>query len=77
MNKTELAIAQKQLAIEDLLGFAIGIPEMRYFNKSSDKLLDEKIEVLTQIKQGKVIKDIPKFYDILENLPKDEGASWD
>jgi hypothetical protein len=77
MNKKELEIAQKQMTIEDLLGFAIGVPEMRYFNKSSDKLLDEKIEVLTQIKQGKVIKDIPKFYGILEDLPKDEGESWD
>ncbi len=47
----------------------------RYFDPDSDKLLDEKIEVLTFLKEGKTISEIPKYYDILELLPK-EGV-WD
>ena len=44
---------EKKIQIMDLLSYAIGIPEMKYFNLDSDELLDEKIEVLTQIKEGK------------------------
>ena len=47
----------------------------RYFDPGSDELLDEKIEVLTSLKEGKTISEIPKYYDILELLPK-EGV-WD
>jgi hypothetical protein len=39
-------------------------------------LLDEKIEVLTALKEGKHISDIPNFYDILELYPK-KGTHWD
>ena len=53
----------------------IGIPEMKYFNLDSDELLDEKIEVLTQIKEGKTIAEIPNFYKVLEDLPEDD--MWD
>lgn len=59
----------------DLLPYAIGIPEMKYFNLDSDELLDEKIEVLTQIKEGKTIAKIPNFYNVLEDLPEDD--MWD
>ena len=59
----------------DLLPYAIGIPEMKYFNLDSDELLDEKIEVLTQIKEGKTIAEIPNFYKVLEDLPEDD--MWD
>ena len=59
----------------DLLSYAIGIPEMKYFNLDSDELLDEKIEVLTQIKEGKTIAEIPNFYKVLEDLPEDD--MWD
>lgn len=47
----------------------------RYFDMDSSKMLDDKIEVLTALKHGENIKDIPKFYDVLELLPK-EGI-WD
>ena len=50
-------------------------PEMKYFNLDSDELLDEKIEVLTQIKEGKTIAEIPNFYKVLEDLPEDD--MWD
>lgn len=59
----------------DLLSYAIGIPEMKYFNLDSNELLDEKIEVLTQIKEGKTIAEIPNFYKVLEDLPEDD--MWD
>ena len=46
---------EKKIQIMDLLSYAIGIPEMKYFNLDSDELLDEKIEVLTQIKELSLI----------------------
>lgn len=54
----------------------IGIPEMVYFDVDSEELLDEKIEVLEQIKDGKKIQDIPHFYEVLEKLPG-KGSLWD
>lgn len=66
---------EKKIQIMDLLSYAIGITEMKYFNLDSDELLDEKIEVLTQIKEGKTIAEIPNFYKVLEDLPEDD--MWD
>lgn len=66
---------EKKIQIMDLLSYAINIPEMKYFNLDSDELLDEKIEVLTQIKEGKTIAEIPNFYKVLEDLPEDD--MWD
>ena len=68
-------IIEKHLQINDLLGDVIGVPELKYFNVDSDEMLDEKIEVLKALKQGKTIKEIPNFYKVLEDLPK-EGI-WD
>lgn len=48
----------------------------KFFDLFSDKLLDEKIEVLTALKEGKQISEIPNFYDILELYPKDD-EHWD
>lgn len=64
------------MKIMKLLGYAIGIPEMVYFDVDSEELLDEKIEVLEQIKDGKKIQDIPHFYEVLEKLPG-KGSLWD
>ena len=47
----------------------------RYFDFDSDKLLDEKIEVLTALKQGTLVADIPQYYAILELMPK--TGHWD
>ena len=66
---------EKKIQIKDLLSYAIGIPEKKYLNLDSDELLDEKIEVLTQIKEGKTIAEIPNFYKVLEDLPEDD--MWD
>lgn len=65
---------EKLLKVADLLAYSFGIPEMKYFNVESEELLDEKIEVLTQIKEGKSIEEIPNFYKVLEDLPED---MWD
>lgn len=66
---------EKFLKVAELFAYSFDIPEMKYFNLESEELLDEKIEVLTKIKEGKSIEDIPNFYAVLENLPK-EGI-WD
>lgn len=65
---------EKKLQIMDLLKYAVGIQEIKYFNLDSNELLDEKIEVLTQIKEGKTIAEIPYFYKVLEDIPKE---MWD
>ena len=46
----------------------------KFFDLESDKLLDDKIEVLTDLKNGKAPADIPKYHDILELYPKDENT---
>lgn len=48
----------------------------KFFDLFSDELLDEKIKVLTALKEGKQISEIPNFYDILELYPKDD-EHWD
>lgn len=48
----------------------------KFFDLFSDELLDEKIEVLTALKEGKQISEISNFYDILELYPKDD-EHWD
>ena len=58
-----MSVEEKKVKIFDLLSSAIGIPEMRYFNVDSDEMLDDKIEVLTQLKEGKPISEIPNFYE--------------
>lgn len=50
-------------------------PFFQYFDLDSEKLLDEKIEVLEALKAGKTIAEIPHFYDVLELLPK--NGTWD
>ena len=75
MNKAEKDKIEKQLKIDELLPYAFGIHEFKFFDIDSDKLLDEKIEVLEAIKEGKSISEIPKVYDVLELMPK-EGI-WD
>ena len=66
---------EKMLKVEELYTEVFGIPELKYFDLNSEELLDEKIEVLSQLKKGVPIGEIPDFYKILEKLPK-EGI-WD
>ncbi len=52
-------------------------PLVNYFDTASNKLLDEKIRVLTEASEGKPWNEIEGFYDIFENLPKGENVIWD
>ena len=47
----------------------------KFFDVDSDDLLDEKLEVLKALKEGKQPSDIEKYYDVLELYPEDE--MWD
>lgn len=67
-------LMKKKNRIIELI-FSLAVPELKYFDLDSDKMLDEKIEVLEALKNGKTIGEIPKFYDVLELMPK-EGI-WD
>ena len=74
---TEKELIQKKFKILDLL-FEVDCYEVsQFFDVDSDKMLDDKIEVLTALKNGKTIAEIPKFYKVLELMPKGEGEIWD
>jgi hypothetical protein len=76
MSQEESEIAIKKAKIDDLLIKVNFVPFEQFFDSNSDKLLDEKIKVLTALQEGKTISDIPNFFDILELYPKD-GTYWD
>ena len=67
---------EKILKIFELLPQVDDLLIDRFFDVESDKMLDEKIEVLTALASGKKPIEIPKYYDILELYPKD-GQGWD
>ena len=72
---TERELIEKKAKIMDLL-FGVDCYEVdQFFDVDSDEMLDDKIEVLTALKEGKPIAEIPKFYDVLELYPKNE--MWD
>ena len=48
----------------------------KFFDLDSEKQLDLKIRVLTQLKNGVPPKDIPEYYSILELYPADDEM-WD
>lgn len=48
----------------------------KFFDPESSALLDEKIKVLTALKEGTNPEEIPEYYSILELYPKEE-QQWD
>lgn len=74
---TDRELIEKGVKVRELFS-EVDFPPMltQFFDLDSDRLLDEKIEVLTALKEGKQISDIPNFYTILELYPKD-GTHWD
>lgn len=67
---------EKQLMVLDLLDeVEIPQPLINYFDYESTRLLDKKIEVLEQLKQGIPIEDIENGYSIFELLEFDQH--WD
>lgn len=66
---------EKLMKILDLL-FEIKDPVFKqFFDDESEKMLDEKIEVMEALIEGKAPDEIPKYYDVLELMPKD--GIWD
>ena len=63
----------KKIKILELLS-QVYDPMLDFFDVDSDKMLDEKIEVLTDLVSGKTIAEIPKFYEVLELYPDE---MWD
>lgn len=49
----------------------------KFFNPNSLEMLDDKIEVLNALKDGKKQDEIPKFYDVLEFLNDDNVCNKD
>lgn len=47
----------------------------QFFDLDSEKMLDEKIQVLTALTEGKAPADIPNYHKVLELLPTDQP--WD
>ena len=74
---TTKELIKKKEKIADLL-FQVEFPLQmgKFFDLDSDEMLDDKIKVLEALKAGKSIKDIPKFYDVLELYPGDD-THWD
>ena len=66
---------KKKLKIMDLLFAVDDVLFKQFFDMESDKLLDEKIEVLTALSKGSPPAEIPKYYDVLELYPQKE--MWD
>ncbi len=76
MTDKEKGIIEKHLKIDELFPYLSEVPMLiGYFDDESDEMLDEKIQVLEALKDGKNISEIPNFYDVFELLPK-EGL-WD
>ena len=70
MNREE-----KLMKVHHLLTEVDDVLIDRFFDTDSEKLLDEKIEVLTALKNGKKPEEIPKYYAILEKFTPDQH--WD
>lgn len=67
---------EKMLKIFELLPQVDDLLIDKFFDIESDKMLDEKIEVLTALANGEKPSEISNYYDILELYPKD-GQIWD
>jgi len=53
---------------------------VKFFDLESEAMLDEKIEVLTALKNGEKPGDIKNYYKVLELYPADEdgvNVKWD
>mgnify|MGYP004653716853 FL=1 len=76
MTDNEKIMIEKHMKINELYPYLAEVPMfMKYFDGESDKMLDEKIQVLEALKEGKSIEDIPHFYEVFELLP--EEGIWD
>ncbi|HQB32057.1 MAG TPA: hypothetical protein PLI19_01880 [Erysipelotrichaceae bacterium] len=76
VTKEELILMEKQMKLMELLPNLSMFPMLsKYFDADSNEMLDEKIEVLEALQEGKQPIDIPNFESIFELLPKE--GKWD
>jgi hypothetical protein len=66
---------EKLMKVYALLAEVSDVLIDRFFDVDSEELLDEKIEVLTALKNGEPPDQIPYYYSILENFNPDQH--WD
>ena len=66
---------KKLMKVHQLLTEVSDVLVDRFFDLDSENLLDEKIEVLTALKNGKKPEEIPKYYASLEKFTPDQH--WD
>lgn len=66
---------EKLMKVHALLAEVSDVLIDRFFDVDSEELLDEKIKVLTALKNGKAPDQIPQYYSILENFDPDQH--WD
>ena len=67
---------EKIVKIYDLLAKVDDRLVEMFFDIESEEMLDEKIEVLTDLVNGKKPSEIPNYYKVLELYPKDDQI-WD
>ena len=68
---------KKHMKINELYMYAVGDRLYNlFFDLDSNEMLDEKIQVLTDLKNGKTPGEIPNYYKILELYPQN-GEMWD
>ena len=68
---------EKQMKILELY-YEVDDPIFKkFFDDESENMLDEKIEVMTALIEGKTPSEIPNYYDVLERMPKDKNEIWD
>ena len=70
-------IVKKHMKINELYLATSDYLITKFFDLDSDKMLDEKIQVLTDLKNGKTPAEIPNYYKILEKYPKNKNIMWD
>ena len=67
---------KKMLQIHELIADIDDLLVSKFFNLESEKILDLKIKVLTQLKDGIPPTDIPEYYSILELYPQNNKWDW-
>ena len=75
LQVSNLKNMEKKIEIMNLLIEVDDELANKFLDVDSDKLLDEKIEVLRALRDGKKPDEIEKYYDVLELYP--EGEMWD
>lgn len=69
-------ILLKKAKIMDLLDQINDRVVGQFFNLNSNRMLDKKIQVLSDLISGKQPAEIDGYYSILEDYPK-QGQLWD